>query len=61
MLSSGDSKLQWGGHQAPLGWQTYQADLSAWAAQTVELRFAFRSDGSTVYPGVYVDDVIVTP
>jgi hypothetical protein len=41
------------------GWQNYQADLSAYAGQTIKLRFAFRSDGATVYPGVYLDDLFV--
>lgn len=49
----------WGGNNVTKGWQNYQADLSAYAGQTIILRFAFRSDGATVYPGVYIDDVFV--
>ncbi|MBK8943346.1 MAG: immune inhibitor A [Polyangiaceae bacterium] len=49
----------WGGNHANDGWQNYQADLSAYAGQTIKLRFAFRSDGATVYPGVYLDDLFV--
>lgn len=49
----------WGGNHALEGWKNYQADLTAYAGQTVILRFAFRSDGATVYPGVYIDDVFV--
>lgn len=49
----------WGGHQSSAGWQEVVADLSAYAGQTVALRFAFRSDSSVVYPGIYIDDVIV--
>lgn len=41
-------------------WQTYQADLSAYTGQTVLIRYAFRSDGIIVYPGVYIDDIVVT-
>ncbi len=47
----------WGGHQGGLGWQLFQADLSAYAGQTIRLRFAFTSDDLVLYPGVYVDDV----
>lgn len=49
----------WGGHQGPLGWQPVVADLSAYAGRTIRLRFAFRSDTSGTYPGVYVDDLVV--
>ena len=49
----------WGGHQAALGWQLVTVDLSAYAGQTVRLRFAFHSDSSGVYPGVYIDDILV--
>ncbi|MBK8252220.1 MAG: immune inhibitor A [Polyangiaceae bacterium] len=49
----------WGGNHSADGWQLYNADLTAFAGQTIILRFAFRSDGATVYPGVYIDDVVV--
>lgn len=49
----------WGGDHATEGWQIYYGDLTSYAGQTVILRFAFRSDGATVYPGVYVDDMVV--
>ncbi len=49
----------WGGHQSASGWQTYSADLSAFVGQPILVRFAFRSDPSGAYPGVYIDDVIV--
>ena len=32
-------------------------DLSAYAGQSIFLRFAFRSDSSDTYPGIYIDDV----
>lgn len=49
----------WGGDQSALGWQSYSADLTAWAGQSVLLRFAFQSDASGVAPGAYVDDMVV--
>jgi hypothetical protein len=50
----------WGGNQSALGWQLFTADLSAYVGQQIRLRFAFRSDGSVIYPGVYIDDLLVT-
>jgi len=52
-------KPAWGGHQQALGWQPMQADLSGYAGQMVRLRFAFRSDSSGTFPGVYIDDILV--
>ena len=52
-------KPAWGGHQQALGWQPVQADLSGFAGQIIRLRFAFRSDSSGVFPGVYIDDILV--
>ncbi len=52
-----DPVQAWGGHQAALGWQLVQADLSAYAGQVIRLRFSFRTDSSGTYPGVYLDDV----
>lgn len=49
----------WGGNNSGAGWRNYQVDLTAFAGQTVILRFAFRSDAATVYPGVYIDDLYV--
>ena len=49
----------WGGHQSASGWRNYLADLTSFAGNSVVLRFAFRSDGSGQYPGVYIDDVLV--
>jgi bacillopeptidase F (M6 metalloprotease family) len=45
----------WAGTSA--GWVEYEADLSAFAGDQVNLRFAFRSDASGLYPGVYIDDL----
>lgn len=52
-------KPAWGGHQQALGWQFMQGDLSGYAGQIIRLRFAFRSDSSGVFPGVYIDDILV--
>jgi hypothetical protein len=53
------SQAAWGGNNSAAGWQNYQADLTAYAGQSVILRFAFRSDAASVYPGVYIDDLFV--
>ncbi len=50
----------WGGNNAAAGWRNFQADLSAFAGQTIKLRFAFRSDGAAIFPGVYLDDLFIT-
>ena len=49
----------WGGHLSASGWQQYTADLSAFTGQPILVRFAFRTDTSGTYPGVYIDDVVV--
>jgi hypothetical protein len=49
----------WGGDLSAQGWQSYTAGLTAYAGHSIILRFAFRSDPATVYPGVYIDDVVV--
>ena len=58
-LASVNGEPAWGGNQSGLGWQLVQADLSAYLGQKIRLRFAFRSDGSGNYPGIYIDDVLV--
>jgi hypothetical protein len=50
----------WGGNHSAEGWLPYSADLSAYAGKTIIVRFAFRSDAATVYPGVYIDDLVVS-
>ncbi len=49
----------WGGHQASLGWQLVQADLTAYAGMTIRLRFGFQSDATLTYAGVFIDDFLV--
>jgi Immune inhibitor A-like, MAM domain len=52
-----DSQPAYGGHT--MLWEPVQASLAAYIGQQIILRFSFRSDGSVVYPGVYIDDVQV--
>ncbi|WP_044245303.1 choice-of-anchor J domain-containing protein [Chondromyces apiculatus] len=54
------SESGWGGNQSALGWRLITADLTAYAGQTIYLRFAFRSDGTVHYPGAYIDELFVT-
>lgn len=54
-----DSQQAWYGQNS--SWQNYQADLTAFAGQIVKLRFAFRTDSIIVNPGVYIDEVAITP
>ncbi|HRI70586.1 MAG TPA: hypothetical protein PK156_40420, partial [Polyangium sp.] len=49
----------WGGDHSSEGWRNFTADLSAYVGKSVILRYAFRSDGATRFPGVYVDEFIV--
>lgn len=49
----------WGGNQAALGWQLVSADLTPYSGSKVYLRFAFRSNNTNTFPGVYVDDFLV--
>jgi len=53
-------KQAWGGDPTTPIWAPYQADLSAYVGQNIQIRFAFQSDGSVEYPGVYIDAVKVT-
>jgi hypothetical protein len=53
------SEQAWGGNQSSAGWQNYSANLAAYAGKQIMLRFAFRSDSSGQYPGVYIDDFMV--
>jgi hypothetical protein len=55
-----DGEPAWGGHISSQGWRLVQADLSAYVGQTIRLRFAFHSDVSITYPGVYIDDILVS-
>jgi len=51
-----------GGLEDTLGiWETASIDLSAYAGQTVTIRFAHTTDGSIAnYPGTYIDDLSIT-
>jgi hypothetical protein len=54
-----DAQAAWGGNKSADGWTLYTADLSAFAGQSVQVRFDFTTDGSGEYPGVYIDDLTV--
>lgn len=41
-------------------WRRYTADLSAWAGETILLRFDFRSDGGIQREGVYINDLTIS-
>jgi hypothetical protein len=43
-----------------LTWIQVAVDLSAYAGQSIQLRYRFGSDNATGYEGWYVDDVLVT-
>ncbi|HYF77690.1 MAG TPA: S8 family serine peptidase, partial [Symbiobacteriaceae bacterium] len=43
----------------PVGWETPTIDLSAYAGQTIQIRFRLQSDSSVQYAGWYIDDVMV--
>jgi bacillopeptidase F (M6 metalloprotease family) len=50
----------WGGTSGGQQWSLFSADLSAYAGQAIQVQFAMRTDGTVNYPGVYVDNVIIT-
>jgi hypothetical protein len=49
----------WGEETFANVWSPVVVDLAPYAGQQIVLRFSFRSDGSIVRPGVYIDDVQV--
>lgn len=49
----------WAGDKSTQGWVEYTADLSAYAGQTIHLRFGLYSNSITTAPGVYIDDLVV--
>jgi hypothetical protein len=52
-----NSQPAYGGHINV--WEQVVVDLSAYTGQQIIVRFSFRSDGSVVYPGIYIDDIQV--
>jgi len=42
-----------------IGWSDVDLDLSAYAWQTVYIRFRFASDAATTNEGWYVDDIVI--
>jgi hypothetical protein len=49
----------WSGGGAFAAWQPFEADLSPWIGQTIQLRFECYSDNVITDPGWYLDDLIV--
>lgn len=43
----------------PQAWMNSVVDLSAWAGQTVQLRFRLATDSSVAHPGWWIDDIRV--
>jgi large repetitive protein len=54
-----DGQSAWSGDQSRLGWQLVTGSLAAYAGRTVRIQLSFRSDGTLVQPGVYIDEVRV--
>jgi hypothetical protein len=54
-----DGQQAWGNTDATLGWRHFTANLAAYQGQQIKLRFHFRTDVSVVYPGIYIDDLVV--
>ncbi|MCA9618093.1 MAG: immune inhibitor A [Myxococcales bacterium] len=52
-----DSQPAYGGQLNQ--WQQVTASLNAYVGQQIILRFSMRTDGSVVYPGVYIDNIQV--
>jgi bacillopeptidase F (M6 metalloprotease family) len=52
-----DAQQCWSGHTWAAGWQTFQADLSAYANQIIMVRLQLRSDTAVTAPGWYIDNV----
>jgi len=49
----------WGGHSWNTGWQTFQANLSAYLGNIIRLRFELRADAGLEYAGWYIDDLVI--
>jgi len=58
-LNNVQGQQAWGGNSMTGGWQQFEADLSAYAGQTIRVQFAFRSDGSVTRAGWYVDELVI--
>jgi subtilisin-like proprotein convertase family protein len=48
------------GNGSLTGWAQFTHDLSAWAGQTVQVRWNFSSDGGFEVEGFYLDDIQIT-
>jgi len=54
-----DGQAAYSGDHSTEGWQPVTVDLSAYAGQSIKVRFSFRSDSSVEYPGWYIDEVAI--
>jgi hypothetical protein len=57
--SSVGTTWAYSGHYSSDGWHQVSVDLSAYAGEVIQVRFAFYSDGSVTYPGWYIDELII--
>ncbi|MBW2458857.1 MAG: immune inhibitor A, partial [Deltaproteobacteria bacterium] len=55
-----DNQSAWGEDQSTQGWQLVTADLTSYAGQSINVQVGFHTDGSVAYPGVYIDDMLVS-
>jgi bacillopeptidase F (M6 metalloprotease family) len=56
--SDHDAIVRWRGSSSA-GWVEHTVDLSAYAGDQINVRFAFSTDSSVVNPGVFIDKVTI--
>jgi hypothetical protein len=58
--AAGSSGAWWAASGASDGWEQWSVDLAGFAGRNVEVSISYVSDDITHYPGVFVDDVVVS-
>ncbi len=58
--AAGSSGVWWAASGASDGWEQWSADLAGFAGKSVEVSISYVSDDFAQYPGVFVDDVVVS-
>ncbi|MDR6416971.1 M1 family metallopeptidase [Pseudarthrobacter sulfonivorans] len=58
--ATGSSGVWWAASGASDGWERWSADLADFAGRNVEVSISYVSDDFAQYPGVFVDDVVVS-
>lgn len=58
--AAGSTGAWWAASGPSDGWEQWSADLAGFAGRNVEVSISYVSDNSTQYPGVFVDDVVVS-